>query len=286
MNVPCRIVLRHAHQVATNIDVVVGVYRHGLGQRVALHLVGHASLRTGVGQSLDAVVFDVEDEIVRNIHVQLGKNHRDFPLSIPVVQFPENLAMDGVFVFNHRTFLHVRHGKLQLIVMFVNLLRCDAALLHACLRNLAAFQIEGCSLDILHILVGIGTEDTFRHRTRLFAEVRITAHAVHRNGGKRSAQSTDVVANGHEFLIGHDDLCKACTAGLQHLDAHLLVIVYQITVGLHRVFHFGQSAQHYGFGIRFGIVHGHLHFFLGWFTPFHVHVGCTGCCKRECQQHE
>ena len=128
LDIPHIVVFRHGYQVTTHIDIVVGPYLRMFGQGVTVQLKGQCTSRTGVCQALDAVILNIENQVAGDIHIQFGKDNGNLALGKPVVQFPEHLTMDGVLVFNHRTFLDVRNGKLRLVIVLVNLCRDNIAL--------------------------------------------------------------------------------------------------------------------------------------------------------------
>ena len=161
LDIPHIFILRHAYQVASYIDIMVGVDGHWSSQRVALQLILHTANSTRVRQALDAVILDIEYQVVWNVHIQFGINYWYFALGIPVTQLPEKLAVDFVLVFYYSTSLHVRDGKLYQIVLLVDLRFHDVVFLHGRLHNLVAFYIEGGSLDVLHHFVAISAKDAF-----------------------------------------------------------------------------------------------------------------------------
>ena len=170
-------------EVATYIDVVVGVYIHRIGQRVTLYLVLHTALSDGVSEALYALILDIEDEVVGDVHIQLGIDHRYIALGIPIVQLPEHRTVHTILVLYHGALLNLRDGELYLVVVVVDLGLGDGALLHRGLDHLAAIEIESCGLDVLYR--PLETSHTVRHRSVLLLERRAAADAVHWDGHER-----------------------------------------------------------------------------------------------------
>ena len=170
--------------------------------------------------------------------------------------------------------------------MLVDFLVHYFTFLQRSLHHLSAFQIEGGSLDVFHALVGIGAEDTFRHRARFALEIGIGTATWFGEGKSRDCQTTDIIAYRHVSLVGNDHLSETCAAGFQHLDTPFLTVVYQKTGGLHRVFHVGQSAEHHSLSAGLFLVGGHLHLLLGGLAELHVHVLCRSRHERAHQHNE
>ena len=160
-------------------------------------------------------------------------------------------------------------GKLHLTVLLVNLLIDKGILLQDALHHLAATQIIRSSLQVLYALLRIVFQIVGRHSARLLIERRAdTAHVQHRL--QHHLRLVGTVVHRGILHIRYDHLGKPCTIGFQHLDAHLLAIVYQIARLLDGIFHIGQSAEHHSVGIGLCVVRRHLHLLLGGLTKLHI----------------
>ena len=265
-----------------------GIDHFGRCQGIALEFIVQGALFRSTFETLDAMLLDVEDEVAWNDHIETGKNHGNLTLGIPVVEQPEELAMQTVFVFDDGAHTDIGDGEGYLILLLVNLFGLDLALLQHRLYTFAIHKIIGCSLQLLDALVSKGSTTVLSHRTTHGIEIKRYVAHVGRIGSQREFRHADIGIGlfGHDIRDSH--LGVTLTTRLENLDTDFLTIVYQIAVELDGVRHVSQTTQHHSLCCAVGIIDRHVHLFIRRLTELHVHnlLGSSRSGHHHTQHHQ
>ena len=126
-----------------------------ISHRIINQLISDHTVCAGTLQALYAVLFHIELQVAGNVHVQFGIDHRNLALGKPVVQQPEQLTMNSIFIFYDSTHLNIGNSEDHLLMLLVNLYFLDIFLLQQTLDHLAVLQIESSGLQVLYALVRV-----------------------------------------------------------------------------------------------------------------------------------
>ena len=265
-----------------------GIDHFGRCQGIALEFIVQGALFHSTFESLDAMLLDVEDEVAGNDHIETGKNHGNLTLGIPVVEQPEELAVQTILVFDDCTHTDIGDGEGYLILLFANLLGLDLTFLQHRLYAFAIHEVIGRSLQLLDTLIGKGPTAVLSHRTTHGIEIKCYVAHVGRIGSQREFRYADIGIGlfGHDIRDGH--LGVTLTTRLENLDTDFFTIVHQIAIELDGVRHVCQTTQHHSLCCAVGIIDRHVHLLIRRLTELHVHnlLGSSRSGHHHTQHHQ